>query len=280
LEASLDFPGEGYHFVAEGRASAEILDIDDRIARLLIDAERGRMIRDGLQVVLAGRSNSGKSSLFNRLAGAGRAIVTDVPGTTRDLITETIDIHGIAVTLVDTAGLRDSTADAIEVEGMARAAAARSVAAVVLVVLDGSIAMNDDDRALLRETASVLSVVVVNKADLDQAWAASAVARPVIRVSALTGQGLEQLRLAMISAVRGPGTERDVPAVTNMRHVELLKRAREALGRAASAAGTGASEEFVLADINEARGLLEEITGARTADDVLGRIFSTFCIGK
>jgi tRNA modification GTPase len=280
LEASLDFPGEGYHFVAEGRVTMEILDIDDRIARLLIDAERGRMIRDGLQVVLAGRPNSGKSSLFNRLAGAGRAIVTDVPGTTRDLITETIDVHGIAVTLVDTAGVRDSTTDAVEAEGMARAVAARSVAAVVLVVLDGSVALSEDDRALLRETAKVPSVVVANKADLDQVWEDNDVAPPVFRVSALTGQGLEQLRLAIVSAMRDPGTERDVPAVTNLRHVELLKRAREALGRAASAAGTGVPEEFVLADINEARGLLEEITGARTADDVLARIFSSFCIGK
>jgi tRNA modification GTPase len=280
LEASLDFPSEGYHFVEEGTAADEIATVAERITKLLCDADRGRLIREGVQVVLAGRPNSGKSSLFNRLAGARRAIVTDVPGTTRDLITETIDVAGVPVTLVDTAGVRHTPGDAIEAEGIARAAAARSVAAVVVVVLDGSEPLDEDDRLLLRDTASLARVVVANKHDLMEAWPDDEVAAPVLRVSAVTGEGLDPLAEKVLAVMRGADAGRDVPAVTNMRHADLLTRARAALGRAADAARAGTPEEFVLADLHEARELLETITGARTAEDVLGRIFSTFCIGK
>jgi tRNA modification GTPase len=280
LEASLDFPGEGYHFVAEGAAAGEIGGLSARVGQLLADAARGRLIREGLQVVIAGRPNSGKSSLFNRLAGTGRAIVTAVPGTTRDLITETIDIQGVPVTLVDTAGVRDAPADAIEAEGIARAAAARRIAALVIVVLDGSVPLTEDDRAVLRETEGVPRLVVINKSDLEAAWAGDDLAVPFLRVSALTAAGLDQLRERMILAVSGTDCHRDVPAVTNLRHVDLLARARAALDRASAAAAEKVPEEFVLADLNDARALLEEVTGTRTADDMLEHIFSSFCIGK
>lgn len=280
LEASLDFPGEGYHFVDEGGAAGEIRGIAARIAALLDEGRRGRMIREGVQIVLAGRPNSGKSSLFNRLAGAGRAIVTDVPGTTRDLITETIDVEGIPVTVVDTAGVREAAGDAIEAEGIARAAGARRVASLVLVVLDGSAPLTGDDRALLEETAAAPRLVVVNKRDLAPGWQADELGGGVVSVSALTGEGLGELRAALLRAICGTEPGRDVPAVTNLRHLDLLARAGEALARAAGAAAAGVPEEFVLADLNEARGLLEEVTGARTADDLLASIFSRFCIGK
>jgi tRNA modification GTPase len=280
LEASLDFPEEGYHFVAESRAGDEIAALGNRVSTLLSDAERGRLIRDGLHVVLAGRPNSGKSSLFNRLAGAGRAIVTDVPGTTRDLLTETVDVGGVPVTIVDTAGVRAVPGDAIEAEGIARAAAARSVAAAVLVVLDGSAPLTNEDRTLLTETAAVPRVVVANKSDLQPAWSASEVAACVVRISALTGDGLDLVRGHLIEVMGGSPSDREIPAVTNMRHIGLLDRARGTLARAEAAARDGAPEEFVLADLTEARGLLEEITGTRTAEDVLDRIFSSFCIGK
>lgn len=280
LEASLDFPGEGYHFVDEGRAAGEIRAIEGRIARLLEDGRRGRMIREGVQVVLAGRPNCGKSSLFNRLAGAGRAIVTDVPGTTRDLITETIDLDGIPATVVDTAGMREGAADAVEAEGIARAAGARQVASAVLVVLDGSTPMTGDDRALLADTARGPRLIVVNKRDLPPAWPAAALEGAVVEVSALTGAGMDDLRAALLAVIRGTETYRDVPAVTNLRHLELLTRASDALARAAAAADARVPEEFLLADLNEARGLLEEMTGARSADDLLASIFAKFCIGK
>ena len=280
LEASLDFPGEGYHFVGDGETAAAITIVADHIERLLREGRRGRLIREGFQAVLAGRPNTGKSSVFNRLAGVGRAIVTDVPGTTRDLITETVELNGVPVTLVDTAGVRVSPGDAIETEGIARAVAARQVAAVVLVVLDRSTPLTGDDRALLNETAGAPSVIVANKDDLRAAWRDAEIDRPAVRVSALTGEGLDALREAIVASLGGSGTERDVPPITNLRHVDLLTSARAALARAASAAAAAVPEEFVLVDLNEARAALEEITGRRSCDDMLARIFAEFCIGK
>jgi tRNA modification GTPase len=281
LEASLDFPDEGYHFVEGRSAASEIVGVAAEIDRLLESARRGRLLREGLQVVLSGRANTGKSSIFNVLAGSGRAIVTALPGTTRDLLTEVVDIGGVPVTVVDTAGVRLLPADAIEAEGIARAAAARSVAALIVVVLDGSAALTDDDRVLLEQTASVARLVVANKSDLPAAWTRLDGNEPLVRVSALEGDGIDDLRSAILGAIGSTRADaRDLPAVTNLRHIDLLTRAREALDRAASAARAQVPEEFVLADINDARALLEEVTGARTTDDLLGHIFASFCIGK
>ncbi len=280
LEASLDFPDEGYHFIESGDAAREIAGIIATLDRVLAGAARGRLVREGLQVVLAGRPNAGKSSLFNCLAGAGRAIVTATPGTTRDLVTETIEVEGIPMTVVDTAGVHGAAADPIEVEGIARAVAARDIAHLVVVVLDRSRPLDGDDRTLLAATAGRPRVVVANKADLLAAWDGESLdgADPVV-VSAATGEGVDRLRAALVVAAAGEAT-RDVPAITNVRHVDLLTSARAALDRALDAARTETPEEFVLADLTEARRRLEEVTGARTSDDVLHEIFARFCIGK
>lgn len=280
LEASLDFPGEGYHFVDTDSAGRELGEIHSQIHALLEDADRGRLVREGLHVVIAGRPNTGKSSLFNRLAGTGRAIVTDLPGTTRDLLTEVVDIHGIPVTLVDTAGVRQQPSDAIEAEGIARATGARQVAALMLIVLDGSVALTEDDRSLLDETADSPRLVIVNKIDLPRAWDADQLGPGALTVSAATGDGLDALRAAMVRAVVGAPVDRDVPAITNTRHVELLRQALKNLSRAADAARAGVPEEFVLADVHEARAVLEDITGRRGADAIVQAIFERFCIGK
>ena len=280
LEASLDFPEEGYHFVDGGSAAGEIDAVISELDELLSSARRGRLIREGVQVVITGRPNTGKSSLFNLLAGTGRAIVTDLPGTTRDLLTETIDLDGVPVTLVDTAGTREAPSDAIEAEGIARAAAARDVASVIVLVLDRSTPLMGDDLLLLRETADRQRVLVVNKSDLPAAWEQSHVGSNTITMSACTGEGLDALRNALLSVIGAGEPRRDVPAVTNLRHAELLARGRAALQRAREAAVASAPEEFVLADLNEARAALEEITGTRTPDDLLAHIFSSFCIGK
>ena len=280
LEASLDFPEEGYHFVEPGSAAAEIDAIANQIAALLADARRGRLVREGAQVAIIGRPNSGKSSLFNRLAGVGRAIVTDIPGTTRDLVTEVIDIDGAAITLVDTAGLHGSPADAVELEGIARARAAEAVADLAIVVLDRSRPLTADDRTLLADSASRVHLVVANKCDLAAAWQAEDVGVDVVQVSAKNGQGIADLQREI--GIRLSATDRlhDTPAVTNTRHVDLLSKARATLVRAADAARASTAEEFVAADLAEARARLEEVTGARTPDDVLEAIFSRFCIGK
>jgi tRNA modification GTPase len=279
LEASMDFPEEGYHFVSPGDAAAELRGLVDRIRALLEDARRGRLIREGAHVAILGRPNAGKSSLFNRLAGADRAIVTDVPGTTRDLVTERVEIEGIAVTLVDTAGVHDRPADVVEREGMSRSRAAQDVADLVLAVVDGSAPLGADDRRMLDATAGRPRVIAINKSDLPPADGGDGLAG--VSVSALTGAGLAELRLAIAAALSAADdSSRDVPAVTNARHAALLAQAAEALGRATEAAASATPEEFVAEDVTEARRALEEITGARTPDDVLRVIFERFCIGK
>lgn len=281
LEASLDFPEEGYHFIDPGAAVVQIQDVVRRLDALLGAARRGRMIREGMQLVIAGRPNAGKSSLFNALAGVRRAIVAEGPGTTRDLLTETVEIDGIPVTLVDTAGVNAAAVDPVELEGMARAAAARDVAAAVMLVLDRSVPLGDDDRRLLAETSNASRVIAVNKIDRPAAWSVSELdTADAVLVSARTAAGLDDLRSAIAGVLSNRDPRRDVPAMTNVRHVRLVRDAREALARAAAAAAEGTPEEFVLLDVNEARARLEEVTGSRTADDVLAAIFERFCIGK
>jgi tRNA modification GTPase len=280
LEASLDFPDEGYHFIEADETARELESIGESLSVLLARASRGRLIREGVHVALTGRPNAGKSSLFNQLAGVGRAIVTDQPGTTRDLVTETIDIDGVPMTIVDTAGLRAGSSDPIEAEGMARAIAARDVASVVVVVLDRSAPLTDDDTRLIEETASKARVVVANKSDLPSAWNGSAGNLRAIELSARTGHGIDDLRRALVTVASGSTDRRDEPLITNVRHIDLVRRARAAIARACEAAQIATPEEFLLADIHEARSCLEELTGARTADDILRGIFEKFCIGK
>ncbi len=280
LEASLDFPGEGYHFVDPSLVASEIEQVLVMIDALLIEARAGRLVREGAQVVIAGRPNAGKSTLFNALAGAGRAIVTEIPGTTRDLLTETIEVRGIAVTLVDTAGIRQMPNDPVETEGISRARAAASRADLTLVLLDRSGPLTDDDRALLEATGESPRLVVASKSDLPAAWAQTELPEQLVEISGSTGAGLDALRDRIAYSLGFRDTYRDTPAVTNIRHIALLELSRTALARALDAARTVMPEELVAADISEARTTLEEITGHRTADDTLHAIFDRFCVGK
>ena len=158
LEASIDFPDEGYHFIEQGVLAGAIELLRDRTAKLLADGARGRLVREGLQIAIVGKPNVGKSSVFNALAGAARAIVTDVPGTTRDLVTDSFDLDGLRATLVDTAGLHVS-ADPVEVEGMARSKQAFAIADLTLVVLDRSRDLDEDDRLILSQTVDINTLI-------------------------------------------------------------------------------------------------------------------------
>ena len=281
LEASLDFPEEGYEFITPEDVADHISRVQAMVSALIADGARGRLVREGITVVIAGRPNVGKSSLFNALAGADRAIVTAMPGTTRDLITEVVDVNGVAVTLVDTAGLRESF-DLIEAEGVRRAERSAEVAHVLVVVLDGSEPLRTDDRALLDRSRGKSRVVAINKCDLAPAWTRAELpdgAAPAVSVSAATGEGLEHLREAVLDAL-GVGDVRDAAAITNLRHLDLLDRAAVSLERAREAAGAAQPEELVLSDLHDARAALEEVTGKRSSDDLLNEIFSRFCIGK
>ena len=284
LEASLDFPDEGYHFVEAGEAGTALRAIERNVGSLLCEARRGRLIREGARVAIAGKPNVGKSSLFNALLGSGRAIVTAVAGTTRDLVTDSADVAGLRVEFVDTAGVRETT-DEVEGEGVARARRAWTTADLVLVVLDLSAPLENEDLGLLRDTRNISRLIVGNKSDLRPAWRGADLQEPFVAVSSMNGDGVESLRLSIRAALDGanPATARDTAAVTNVRHAELLSRAASALRRAADAVdapGGPVAEEFVLTDLQDARVALEEVTGKRTSEDLLRHIFSRFCIGK
>lgn len=277
LEASVDFPEEGYHFVEAGELAATIDRLIARADALLAGAKRGRLVREGLQIAIAGKPNVGKSSLFNALAGASRAIVDDAPGTTRDLVTEVVELDGLRVTLVDTAGLRQ-TIDAVEAEGVARSLGAQRVADLTLLVVDRSVHQTGDESIQITDSKRL---IVANKSDLPAAWTRS----DAVQVSARTGDGLPALRARIVEALGAGATEplKDRPELTNVRHIALVQRALDALGRARAAAtvdGGSLPEEFVLADLQDARGALEEIAGRRAPGDLLAHIFEKFCVGK
>ena len=275
LEASLDFPDEGYHFVGAAEARTALASVTERIEELLAQSARGRLVREGAQVAIVGAPNVGKSSLFNALLNANRAIVTAIPGTTRDMLTERADIGGLSLALIDTAGVRE-TADVVEQQGVSRTRETLRVADLVLVVLDRSREMTAEDRGILAETESQARVVVLNKSDLPAVISEAGVA-----ISARTGAGLDGLIAAIASELTSDGSDqRDQPAVTNVRHAVLLERARAALLSATGALADEVSEEFPLLDLQEAGHALQEITGRRTSDDLLHHIFATFCIGK
>jgi tRNA modification GTPase len=284
LEASVDFPEEGYHFVEAQTLSDTIGALRARTSALLADGRRGRLVREGLQIAIVGKPNVGKSSLFNAFAGVPRAIVTDIPGTTRDLVTDVVDLDGLRVTLVDTAGLHE-TEDAIEAEGISRSRQAQAVADLILVVVDGAAPLEAADEAVFDATASRRRLIAVNKSDRPQAWGLERLGglqRSAVQVSAATGEGLAVLRGRIASAL-DVDLLQDRPGITNARHIALVQRADDALARAAAAVpplGAALSEEFVLADLQDARIALEEIAGRRVTDDVLDHIFSRFCIGK
>jgi tRNA modification GTPase len=284
LEASVDFPDEGYHFVAPGEALGIIRGVRARVELLLADAARGRMLREGITVAIVGRPNVGKSTLFNRLAGADRAIVTEVPGTTRDLLTEAVDLGGMRATLVDTAGVRP-TDDRIEREGVARAERAGAAADFVIAVLDRSAPLTPEDERVLEATTSRARVVVANKCDLPSAWGAGPPVGPAagaLEVCATTGDGLDGL-IRSINLICGVGANGELPAVSDRRHAELLGQTTECLARAEAGLATEVGqvpEDLVLSDLQAARACLEEMTGRRSTSDLLEAIFSTFCVGK
>ena len=288
LEASLDFPEEGYHFVDEQSVASETTALSTQVSQLLANADQGRLLREGCQVAIVGKTNVGKSTLFNSLCRAPRAIVTETAGTTRDLLTEKIDLGGVPITLVDTAGIRE-TQDPVEAEGVDRAHRAVTVAGAVVVVLDGSCPLEKKDYRILEDTKGMRRLVIVSKRDLPSAWSVESESvvvngDQVFEACLLSDNEttLEGIRHQLISVLENNANKvrRDIPAVTNLRHIVLLKKTQKALARAVSSATSGAAEELVITDLQEARSALEEMTGKRTPDAVIERIFERFCIGK
>jgi tRNA modification GTPase len=284
LELDLDFADEGLDVVSAPDVSATLDALDRELAKLEGSFARGRMIREGVSVVLAGLPNAGKSSLFNALLQEERAIVTHLPGTTRDALEEAISIEGIGFRLVDTAGLREPD-NIAEEKGIARSQSAVRAADVILYVVDSSVpheAGEIPDAVREREPGQRV-VLALNKSDLGVGVDAETLARslnPVrsVRVSALTGMGLVDLRTALLESVGG--AQEEGVQLTNARHLSAVRKARAALGRGRENLTLGVTNEFVAADLREAGMALAEITGEVTSDDVLNDIFARFCIGK
>ncbi|MCC8446235.1 tRNA modification GTPase, partial [Xanthomonas translucens] len=276
-EAAIDFADESLDTLGGDQVRAGLAQAHADLAQLLLEAERGRRLRDGLHAVLVGPPNAGKSSLLNALAGSERAIVTDIAGTTRDTLRETVRLDGVELTLVDTAGLRDG-GDAIEREGMRRARLELQRADLALIVLDAR--ATDAGRAAIAEAIADVPqrLWIHNKSDLLDAVPESTA--DSVYVSASTGSGLERLHAclrAIAGQAAGDGSDGEFSA--RARHVEALQRAAE---HAAAAAAELGYERLELAaeELRLAYAALGEIVGHLSADDVLGRIFSSFCIGK
>jgi tRNA modification GTPase len=280
VEAAIDFPEEEVDFLGDGKLADRLATVRGHFDAVLAAAGQGRLLRDGLTVVLAGRPNSGKSSLLNRLAGYDAAIVTAIPGTTRDVLRERIDIDGLPLHVMDTAGLRESD-DAVE--RVRRAAAEMTRADRVLFVIDCA---NDPrglafDEERARLPADVPVTLVFNKIDLASGLPVDDTVSgpPRLHVSAVTGAGLDQLRSHLKSCVSFQTTGNGSISARR-RHLEALARARECVETAARELNQRRAGELVAEELRHGQRALEEITGIFTADDLLGRIFGSFCIGK
>ncbi|HVH82865.1 MAG TPA: tRNA modification GTPase, partial [Steroidobacteraceae bacterium] len=282
VEAAIDFPEEEVDFLADRELTERFQAVREHFDGVLESARLGRLLREGMTVVIAGRPNAGKSSLLNRLAGYDAAIVTPIPGTTRDVVRERIAIDGMPLHVLDTAGLRHA-GDPVEEEGMRRARAEIERADRVLFVID---AVEDpaaeayrEERARLPEDVPV--TLVLNKCDLAAGLplADTVTGPPRLYVSALTGAGIEELR-AHLKGCMGFQTVEGGAISARRRHLESLARARGHTEEAARQLTERRAGELVAEELRAAQTALNEITGEFTSDDLLGRIFSSFCIGK
>lgn len=275
VEAAIDFPEEEIDFLSDAALTARLDDCSARFGELDAAIDRGRRLRDGYQVVLVGRPNAGKSSLMNRLSGEDTAIVTEVAGTTRDVLRETLNLGGLAIELIDTAGLRDDP-DRVEAEGIRRARNALANADACLWIQDASqpaaIEENLPDGAEL--------TIVRNKIDLTDEPAGQVAGDPVtIAVSAATGAGMDALR-GRLAALAGSGDFGEGSFTARRRHQEALGRSLGHFTRGRDALAAAGAGEILAEELRLAHAALAEITGEFTPDDLLGRIFSEFCIGK
>jgi tRNA modification GTPase len=275
LEAGIDFAEDDVSVAPPAEILRRLAPILEGVRRLAASFQYGGLVRQGLTLAIVGRPNVGKSSLFNRLLEQDRAIVTDIPGTTRDVVSETAAIGGIPVKLYDTAGVREST-ELVESLGIERTYQAMADADLTLVVLDLSQPIAAEDESLIVRASSSRHLVVGNKSDLR-----GPVIRDSLPVSALTGEGIPQLREAILNAIAPEGAfQQETGFITSLRHEQLLRESAACLEKARAAVQSAIPHEMLLLDLYGALRPIDAITGATTADDILNRIFSTFCIGK
>ena len=278
LEAGIDFADDDISVAPTEEIQRRIQPVLDAVSRLAHSFEYGHLVREGMTLAIVGQPNTGKSSLFNALLEQDRAIVTDIPGTTRDLVSEVAAIEGIPVRLVDTAGIREGEG-LVERLGIERTFQAMADADLTLVVIDISQPPSPRDGELVdRARSQGRFLVVGNKADLP---VQRDLPEGAIRVSAQTREGIPQLRREIIGAISPEqGIAPESGLITSLRQERLLRESLAALEQGKAANSTGVPHEMLLLDLYEALRALDELTGATTADDILNRIFSTFCIGK
>jgi tRNA modification GTPase len=274
LESSLEFVEDDLPTAELGSIKAKLTSIQKGIGDLADSYSSGRLLQSGIKVAIIGSPNVGKSSLFNRLVSRDRAIVTDVPGTTRDTLSETIDLEGVPVFLTDTAGLRETT-DTIESLGIERTQRAIVDADLVLEVIDATDAVG----AQVNQEGDRSSIRVLNKCDLGVADGFVS-EKDSVRISALTGEGIESLRTAILAFLHRGDVDNEGLLVTNARHYDLLKSVEDELDNAISALNDELSEELILVSLHNALKYLGQITGETTTEDILSQVFATFCIGK
>ena len=281
LEAGIDFAEDDISVLPPDQILKHIAEVQVPLAELAGSFAFGKIVHEGLTLAIVGRPNVGKSSLFNCLVERERAIVTATPGTTRDLVIETVALGGIPVKLVDTAGIRRAL-DEAEGIGIRKSMEALADADVVLFVLDASEPLGDEDRELLMHVEGRTAIAVHNKTDLDGSELSNFNSRlPVIRTSAVTGLGIPELRSEILRHIAGDNIpQAESGFLTNVRHQARVSDAMNGLQAAIEAVGNQVPHEMLLLDLYSALRPLDEITGATTTDDILNLIFSTFCIGK
>ena len=286
LEAGIDFAEDDIDVMPADAVAARVTTITEPLQALAASFAYGRVVRDGISLSIVGRPNAGKSSLFNRLVQRERAIVTATPGTTRDLVTERVSLGGIPLDLIDTAGLRIAQ-DEAESIGIQKSREALADADVVMLVLDAtSDALSPEEISLLEDMRTRRALVVLNKKDLASGKSAGDIALHAdgsggtIETSALTGEGISELREAILTLIRGEGKTVETGLMTNLRQQQAVTDTLQSLRGAEQAIIAEVPHEMLLIDLHSALRSLDALTGATTADDILNLIFSTFCIGK
>jgi tRNA modification GTPase len=282
LEAGIDFAEDDVSVMPDQVILERISGVRQPLQELAASFAYGKIVHEGLTLAIIGRPNVGKSSLFNRLVERERAIVTATPGTTRDLVSETVAIGGIPIQLVDTAGIRQAL-DEVESIGIRKSMEALADADLILIVLDASQPASGEDEELMRHTQKRPTIIVENKCDLAIGGQRPVVGgqSPAVRTSALTGEGIPELRAAILRHIGGErGSQAEAGFLTNVRHQGLVEDSLIALDAATVAVTGKIPHEMLLLDLYNALRPLDAITGATTTDDILNLIFSTFCIGK
>lgn len=281
IEAFIDFPEEDIEIVWEREIKGRASKIKQELRQLMEGARYGKILREGLKTAIVGRPNVGKSSLLNALLERDRVIVTEIPGTTRDVIEEYLNIQGLPVRVMDTAGIRE-TRNMAEQEGVERSLRTMREADLILLVLDGSDDLHRTDMELLERAAPEKTILVINKTDLPLRISKNILPsdRPAVSISALKGTGLKELKDEIVRTALKGRTETGTALVTNIRHRGALERALQSMESFEDGMREGLSAELLAIELRESLDALGEITGATTSEEILDRIFSNFCIGK